>query len=297
VNDASEEAYVRVAVIGGGTMGVGIAHKFAAAGDEVAMVDIDLATATGAVERVASTLYEAEARGKLGRDAAEQAVANVFPVASIQDLPDGLDLIVEAVIEDVGLKHRILGEAEQRASTILASNTSSISIDALATVLTRPESFVGMHFFNPVWAMPLVEVIRGTRTSDTTLERVAGIVAHLGMEQAVIKDVAGFATSRLGVLVGIEAIRMVEEGVGSPVDIDTAMRLGYRHPMGPLMLGDLVGLDVRLQIADHLASVYGARFQPPDLLRSMVGRGDVGKKSGRGFYDWSSGSAVPIEEG
>jgi 3-hydroxybutyryl-CoA dehydrogenase len=297
VNDAGEEAHMRVAVIGGGTMGVGIAHKFAAAGDEVVMVDIDLATATGAVERVASTLYEAEARGKLGREAAEQAVASVGPVASIRDLPDGLDLIVEAVIEDVGLKHRILGEAEQKASTILASNTSSISIDALAAVLTRPESFVGMHFFNPVWAMPLVEVIRGTRTSDMTLERVAGIVAHLGMEQAVIKDAAGFATSRLGVLVGIEAIRMVEEGVGSPIDIDTAMRLGYRHPMGPLMLGDLVGLDVRLKIADHLASVYGPRFDPPDLLRSMVARGDVGKKSGRGFYDWSSGSAVPIEEG
>jgi 3-hydroxybutyryl-CoA dehydrogenase len=288
---------MRIAVIGGGTMGVGIAHKFAAAGDEVAMVDIDLATATSAVERVTATLYEAEARGKLGRDATEQAVASVDPRASIDQLPEGLDLIVEAVIEDVDLKHRILGEAEKRKPAILASNTSSISIDTLASVLAHPDSFVGMHFFNPVWAMPLVEVIRGAMTSDRTLDRVASIVAHLGMEQAVINDAAGFATSRLGVLVGIEAIRMVEEGVGSPVDIDTAMRLGYRHPMGPLMLGDLVGLDVRLKIADHLASVYGTRFEPPDLLRSMVARGEVGKKSGKGFYDWSSGSAIPIEEG
>jgi 3-hydroxybutyryl-CoA dehydrogenase len=282
---------VRVAVIGGGTMGVGIAHRFAATGAEVSMVDIDFATAASSVQKVAATLYEAERRGKLSRDDAERAAANVDPVGSVEDLPANLDLIVEAVIEDVALKHQILRSAEGRHPTVLASNTSSISIDELASVLARPDAFAGMHFFNPVWAMPLVEVIRGSATSAETLERIGGIVRDLGMEQAVINDAPGFATSRLGVLVGIEAIRMVEEGVASAADIDTAMRLGYRHPMGPLMLGDLVGLDVRLRIADHLASVY------PALLRAMVARGHLGKKTGRGFYDWSSGSAEPPEEG
>jgi 3-hydroxybutyryl-CoA dehydrogenase len=147
-----------------------------------------------------------------------------------------------------------------------------------------------------VWAISLVEVVRGTRTSQRTLDRITQIVEFLGMEQAVIGDAPGFATSRLGVLVGIEAIRMVEEGVAAPADIDTAMRLGYRHPMGPLMLGDLVGLDVRLKIADHLCSVYGPRFDPPRLLREMVADGRLGKKSGIGFYDWTSGSPVPIQE-
>ena len=207
-----------------------------------------------------------------------------------------MDLIVEAVIEDVALKQGILRRAEGRAPKILASNTSSISIDQLAEALEQPDRFVGMHFFNPVWAMPLVEVIRGAATSDAVLGDVEQIVGFLGMEQALINDAPGFATSRLGVLVGIEAIRMVEEGVAAPQDIDTAMRLGYRHPMGPLMLGDLVGLDVRLKIADHLASVYGERFEPPALLRAMVAEGHLGKKTGRGFYDWSTGSAVPIEE-
>jgi 3-hydroxybutyryl-CoA dehydrogenase len=287
---------VNVAVIGGGTMGVGIAHRFAARGGTVLVADVDEAMASSAVERIAETLYTAEQRGKLSRDDAESAVAAVAAVAGVTDLPEGLDLIVEAVIEDVGLKQSILANAEARNPAVLASNTSSISIDSLAAGLNRPGQFAGMHFFNPVWAIHLVEVIRGAQTSDETLSRIESMVHALGMEQAVINDAPGFATSRLGVLVGVEAIRMVEQGVGSPVAIDTAMSLGYRHPMGPLMLGDLVGLDVRLNIAEHLASVYGERFAPPDLLRTMVAGGRLGKKTGVGFYDWSSGSAVPIEE-
>ncbi len=290
------EVDMNVAIIGGGTMGVGIAHRFAAHGHPVQVVDIDLETASEAVGRVAETLYDAERRGKLSRDDAEAAVASVSAVANIDDLPDDLDLIIETVIEDVDLKQTILVEAENRNPKVLVSNTSSISIDDLAKVLSKPDRFAGMHFFNPVWAIHLVEVIRGTRTSDRTLAAIEAIVASLGMQQAVINDAAGFATSRLGVLVGIEAIRMVDEGVGSPHDIDTAMSLGYRHPMGPLMLGDLVGLDVRLRIAEHLASVYGERFSPPELLRSMVAEGRLGKKSGVGFYDWSSGSPKPVQE-
>lgn len=285
-----------MAVIGAGTMGIGIAHRFAASGFTVHVVDVDLATASLAVERIEGTLRTAVDRGKLDADHAEAAVARLRPAEGVDAVPMSLDVIIEAVIEDVPLKRRILASAEARQPTILASNTSSISIDQLAEGLASPASFAGMHFFNPVWAMPLVEVIRGSATSDETLSAIGRIVDALGMEQAVVNDAPGFATSRLGVLVGIEAIRMVEQGVASPQDIDTAMRLGYRHPMGPLMLGDLVGLDVRLKIAEHLASVYGDRFEPPALLRDMVARGDLGKKSGRGFYDWSSGSAVPIEE-
>lgn len=285
---------MKVAVIGGGTMGVGIAHRFAANGATVEVVDLDLASAVAAVERIGVTLENAQMRGKIPD--AEKAKSLLAPVAAISDITDGLDVIVEAVVENVDLKKRLLGEAESRNPVVLGTNTSSISIDELATSLAVPEQFVGMHFFNPVWAMPLVEVVKGERTSQGTLGAVAEVVKFLGMEQAVINDAPGFATSRLGVLVGLEAVRMVEQGVASPADIDRAMSLGYRHPMGPLMLGDLVGLDVRLGIAEHLASVYGDRFEPPALLRTMVADGRLGKKSGRGFYDWTSGSAIPIEE-
>lgn len=285
-----------IGVIGGGTMGAGIAHRCAAHGHDVFVADVDLPAAEAAVERIVGTLRTAEGRGKLSIDLSS-AVAGLTPVARIEDLPEGADAIIEAVIEDLDLKRSILAVAEGRRPEVLASNTSSISIDSLAGPLAHPDRFAGMHFFNPVWAIPLVEVVRGSATSEATLQRIAAIVHALGMQQAVINDAPGFATSRLGVLVGLEAIRMVEEGVGTPSDIDTAMRLGYRHPMGPLMLGDLVGLDVRLAIAEHLATVYGDRFAPPRLLRDMVADGRLGKKSGRGFYDWSSGSAEPVEEG
>jgi 3-hydroxybutyryl-CoA dehydrogenase len=285
---------MRIAVIGGGTMGIGIAHRFAVNGAEVAVVDVDLGTARVAVERAADTLAVAATRGKLDPNDLAGIVDNIHAVGSVGGLDQNLDLIVEAVVEDVALKQSILYEAEKRTPVVLASNTSSISIDVLAHNLRDPRSFAGMHFFNPVWAMHVVEVIRGSHTSVATLERIDSMVDFLGMEQALINDAPGFATSRLGVLVGIEAIRMVQEGVAEPADIDRAMSLGYRHPMGPLMLGDLVGLDVRLKIASHLASVYGDRFEPPELLTTMVAEGKLGRKTGIGFYDWTSGSAVPV---
>jgi 3-hydroxybutyryl-CoA dehydrogenase len=278
-------------------MGLGIAHRVAANGGPGSVVDIELGTARTAVERGASTLATAAERGKIDPDDLDGIVENLHAVGSIDELDSGLDLVVEAVIEDVELKQSILVTAEAKEPLVLASNTSSISIDELAERLAAPDRFAGMHFFNPVWAMHLIEVIKGSVTSQGTLDRIASMVDYLGMEQALINDAPGFATSRLGILVGIEAIRMVQEGVAEPQDIDRAMSLGYRHPMGPLMLGDLVGLDVRLKIATHLASVYGDRFEPPQLLRKMVAEGRLGKKSGTGFYDWSSGSAVPIQEG
>lgn len=291
------EVLVKVAVIGGGTMGVGIAHRFALMGAVTNIVEIDLATAESAVAKTAATLRTAVDRNKIASEQADAAILLLSAVASPAELATGLDLIIEAVVEDSSLKATILVAAEARDPAVLASNTSSISIDSLSVGLSHPDRFVGMHFFNPVWSMPLVEVIRGKATSDETLDTVTSIVEFLGMQQAVINDAAGFATSRLGVLVGLEAIRMVEEGVADAQDIDRAMSLGYGHPMGPLILGDLVGLDVRLKIAEHLAGVYGDRFEPPELLRQMVGDGRLGKKSGSGFYDWSSGSAEPFEEG
>lgn len=285
---------MRVVVVGGGTMGIGIAHRFAAHGGIVELLDVDLDTAETAVRKIGATLDTAETRGKI--PSAADAKARITAVASIGEATHQPDAVIEAVIENVDLKRTILQNAEKLEPTVLGSNTSSLSIDSLAVGLVQPSRFVGLHFFNPVWAISLIEVIKGQATSSDTLASVTEIVDFLDMEQAVINDAPGFATSRLGVLVGLEAIRMVEQGVASPADIDRAMSLGYRHPMGPLMLGDLVGLDVRLGIAKHLATVYGERFEPPELLKTMVEEGKLGKKSGLGFYDWSSGSAIPIEE-
>lgn len=284
----------RIAVIGGGTMGIGIAHRFAANGFGVEVADIDLSAAQASVDRVRATLDTAAERGKLTD--ASAAKNRLSAVGSVDDIAPGAVAVVEAVVEDAGLKKRILRQAERSEPEVLASNTSSISIDDLATALERPGRFIGMHFFNPVWVIDLVEVVRGAATTPETESRVSSLVEALGMQQATINDAPGFATSRLGVLVGLEAVRMVEQGVADPADIDRAMTLGYRHPMGPLMLGDLVGHDVRLGIARHLASVYGERFEPPQLLIDMVDEGRLGKKAGRGFYDWTSGSAEPIQK-
>ncbi|MDA2978516.1 MAG: 3-hydroxyacyl-CoA dehydrogenase family protein [Actinomycetota bacterium] len=285
---------VRVVVIGGGTMGGGIAHQVASRGGSVDLVEVDFETAQEAVHRIGETLDTAQVRGKL--DDSDAAKGRLLPFGSLEDVASGPDFVVEAVIEDVDLKRSLLAAAERLNPLVLGTNTSSISIDQLSRDLLAPDRFVGMHFFNPVWAIPLVEVIKGSATSAETLAAVSGLVEFLGMEQAVINDTPGFATSRLGVLVGLEAVRMVEQGVASAADIDRAMSLGYRHPMGPLMLGDLVGHDVRLGIATHLASVFGDRFEPPELLRTMVSEGRLGKKSGIGFYDWTSGSPMPVEE-
>lgn len=276
----------QVAVIGGGTMGVGIAHRFGAAGWDVTLLDVDDEAAAAAVDRVHASYDRARERGKLSEEAALAARSRISPLGSLATLDPGIDLIVESVFEDEILKRSVLAEAERREPVVLASNTSGISIDALATDLASPERFAGMHFFNPVWAIHLVEVIRGAATSAATLETIQSVVTDLGMESAVVNDAPGFASTRLGITLGLEAIRMVEDGVAAPEDIDRAMELGYHHPMGPLRTGDLVGLDVRLAIAEHLSAVYGARFAPPQLLRDMVQDGKLGKKTGKGFYTW-----------
>ena len=186
----------------------------------------------------------------------------------------------------------MLAAAERREPKILASNTSTLSIDALAGRLSHPGAFVGLHFFNPVWSLPLVEVIRGSANTEDTLGRALDAVAAIGKQAAVVRDQPGFATSRLDTVTALEAIRMVEQGVGRPADIDRAIQLAYRHPVGPLRLTDIVGLDVRLDTARSLEGSLGERFRPPALLADMVARGDLGQKSGRGFYRWDGDTVI-----
>ncbi|GAA5128758.1 3-hydroxyacyl-CoA dehydrogenase family protein [Haloechinothrix salitolerans] len=277
----------QVGVIGGGTMGLGVAYVFAAAGCEVVLVEPDQAQATRATETIARQARRAEEKGKLDPTAAAAVPERVRMLGATGDLPTGLDLIVEAVPERLDLKRRVLADAQRAEPAMLASNTSGLSIDALAAGLDRPANFLGMHFFNPVWSMPLLEIVRGSATSESSVAAARAAGELIGKQCIVVRDVPGFATSRLGVAIGLEAIRMLEEGVASAEDIDRAMELGYRHPMGPLRLTDLVGLDVRLDIARHLAESHGPRFEPPRLLVDKVTAGETGKKSGKGFYDWT----------
>ena len=197
------------------------------------------------------------------------------------------ELVIEAVPEDLELKRTVFQRIEQAApEAVLATNTSSLSIDAIAKGLKAPERFIGLHFFNPVPTSDLVELVVGEQTAYPLVEQARGWVAALGKTAITVQDSPGFASSRLGVAIALEAIRMVQEGVASVEDIDTAMTLGYRHPVGPLRTTDIVGLDVRLAIAEHLARELGPRFEPPQLLRDKVAAGELGRKSGRGFYDW-----------
>lgn len=273
-------------VVGGGTMGAGIAHVFAAAGSSVTVVEADDERAAGALRRIEGTLAKAEEKGKLA--SAADALAQVSTVTDLAAAPSDAELYVEAVPEDTALKTRVLTALEAAAppDAVLATNTSALSVGDLAAALETPARFCGMHFFNPVPASALVELVHHAGTDPAVLDRARHWVDVLGKEAIVVADAPGFATSRLGVCVGLEAIRMVEAGVASAADIDTGMRLGYRWPMGPLRLTDLVGLDVRLGIAEHLAATLGPRFEPPALLRDMVSRGELGQKSGRGFYSW-----------
>ncbi|MFE5049885.1 3-hydroxyacyl-CoA dehydrogenase family protein [Streptomyces sp. NPDC056637] len=276
-----------VGVIGGGRMGAGIAQSYATAGSTVTMVENGAAAAAAALDRVATGLERAAERDRL-TEPAETVLARVSTVESVDMLPAGADLVVEAVPEDPALKARVLAAAERAVSvtTVLASNTSSLSVTELAAALTRPGRFLGMHFFNPVPASELVEIVVAPDTDSATVEAALRWTRCLGKKDVVVKDSPGFASSRLGLALGLEAIRMVEEGVAGPEAIDDAMRLGYKHPVGPLRLTDLVGLDVRLAIAEHLHDTLGERFAPPRLLREKVAKGELGRKTGQGFYSW-----------
>jgi 3-hydroxybutyryl-CoA dehydrogenase len=278
----------RVGVIGGGRMGAGIAQVFLAVGARVAVVEAGGEAAAAARGRVSDGLEEAARRGKLDGD-----VATVLDRLTLVDSPAALDretgLVVEAVPEQADLKAQVLRAAEAAVApdAVLATNTSSLSVTELASALERPARFLGLHFFNPVPASKLVEVVVAPETAAELVGIAGGWVRALGKTDVVVKDSPGFASSRLGVLLGLEAIRMLEEGVADAEAIDTAMELGYRHPMGPLRSTDLVGLDVRLAIAEYLHRTLGERFAPPQLLRDKVAAGELGRKTGRGFHTYT----------
>ena len=279
----------RVAVIGAGTMGHGIAYVAAAAGYEVRLADADSATLATGMRRIREAFDKAIERGKATAESRDTALARLTSAASATEASQTADLVIEAVPEHLELKQTIFRDLERTVSpdAILASNTSSLSITRIAEGLAHAERVIGLHFFNPVPVMKLLEIVRGERTTDSIVEQARSLATSLGKTAIVVRDTPGFATSRLGVVLGLEAIRMLEQGVASAEDIDRAMELGYNHPMGPLRLTDVVGLDVRLAIAEHLHATFGDdTYEPPALLRRLVGEGKLGRKSGQGFYSW-----------
>ncbi|KQM69164.1 MULTISPECIES: 3-hydroxyacyl-CoA dehydrogenase family protein [Sphingomonas] len=275
-----------IAVIGGGTMGVGIAYVAALAGRRVHVVEPDATRAAIMARTVETTLAGAVSRGKLDADAAEATAARVVRVETMKAIPEGLALIVESVPERLDLKRDVLSSASARSPQLLATNTSAMSIDVLAESVRDPSTFLGLHFFNPVWSIKLLEIVQGAATSSDALAQARTFGKAIGKETITVRDVPGFATSRLDFAASLEAIRMLEDGVASADDIDRAAVLAYRHPVGPLRLSDIVGLDVRLEVARALEAAHGPRFAPPAMLAKMVAEGRLGAKSGHGFFDW-----------
>jgi len=269
-------------------MGHGIAHVSALAGCDVRLYDIDEARVAAALAKVRGNLDKGVEKGKVAAADRDAAVARLTGVTRLEELA-ACDLVVEAIPERLEMKRQLFHALDGilREGAILATNTSSLSIAAIAAGGRNPTRVIGTHFFNPVHIMALLEVVVFAETAPQVLDAVLRWGARIGKETITVRDFPGFATSRLGVCLGMEAIRMVEQGVASAEDIDKAMVLGYRHPVGPLRLTDMVGLDVRLAIGEYLArELDNAAFQPPELMRTMVADGKLGQKTGHGFYRW-----------
>ncbi len=277
-----------VAVLGAGTMGHGIALVCAREGHPTALYDIDMHVVEKGMARISQALDKGVEKGKTTEAEREAALDNLWVTDDLAEAVAEAGVVIEAIPEELELKRKVFAQVETAApgDALLATNTSSLSVTEIAAPLDEPDRFLGIHFFNPPYIMQLVELVQGEQTTDATVESARRFAQGLGKTPIVVQDVPGFASSRLGVALGLEAIRMVEEEVASPEAIDTAMELGYNHPMGPLKLTDLIGLDVRLDIAKYLAEELGDRFEPPELLREMVEAGKLGKKSGEGFYSY-----------
>ena len=277
----------RIVVIGAGTMGAGIAEVCAKAGFDTVLSDVNEAVLERANGRIDASLNKAVAKAKLSEEDAAAARGRIrFDTDTAS--ADRADLVIEAVPELMDLKKQILHEVSSRnPDALVASNTSSLSVTEIAAACRNPARVIGLHFFNPVPVMKLLEIVRADQTDEPSVDAALAFATKIGKSPIVVRDVAGFATSRLGIALGMEAIRMLEQGVASAEDIDRAMELGYRHPMGPLRLTDLVGLDVRLAIAEHLTKELGPQFTPPPLLRQKVRAGKLGQKTGEGFYTWN----------
>ncbi len=277
-------------VVGAGAMGHGIAQVGAMAGYSVTIYDVEASALQRGLLSIAGNLDVGVSKGKVEADTRDSAMEALNTSMDLQEAAAGADLVIEAAPEDLQLKSQLFGQLDEicGAEIILATNTSSLSVTKIAEATRHPERVIGMHFFNPVHIMKLLEIVRGDETADEVVETTKAVGIAMGKTPIVVKDSPGFASSRLGVTLGLEAMRMVEEGVASPEDIDTAMELGYKHPLGPLRLSDLVGLDVRLAIAQYLHQETGNdRFKPPEILKRMVSEGKVGKKAGEGFYIWN----------
>jgi 3-hydroxybutyryl-CoA dehydrogenase len=281
----------QVAVVGAGTMGHGIAQMAAVAGIEVVLCDVVAAAVAAGLDRIRANLDKGVARGKVDPDLRDRALGRIRGAADLAEAVAEADAVIEAAPEVMDLKQSIFRavEAAAPAHALLATNTSSLSIGEVASVLARPERLVGMHFFNPVHLMKLLEVVHHAGNDADSVACARQLGERMQKTVIVVRDAPGFASSRLGIALGLEAMRMVEQGVASAADIDTAMKLGYGHPMGPLELTDHVGLDVRLHIADTLAERLGGAFLAPAILRDKVAAGKLGKKTGEGFYVWKDG--------
>jgi len=282
-----------IAILGSGTMGQGIAQITASTGHVTRLFDADPARAKAALAAIGAQLDRMVAKAKIDAEARARTLEGIAVVTSLADAAKGADIIIEAIPEDMALKVAVLSEVLKHAPphAMIASNTSSLSLTELGARIGARDRTIGTHFFNPPPVMELLEIVRGLETSDATLDRAMQLAGALGKTPIVVRDTAGFASSRLGVILGAEAMRMLETNVASARDIDRAMELGYRHPMGPLKLTDLVGLDVRLSILEHLQREIGEQFRPPGILRMMVRAGKLGKKTGEGFYVWKDGVA------
>jgi len=278
-----------ITVLGAGQMGQGIAHISALAGFNTRLYDKDKSTLEAAMAAVEQTLSKGVELGKITNADRARALERLTPAMTVEHGVEDAGLVIEAIPEDINLKKDLFRQVADSVpeETVLASNTSSLSITEIASGIPSPDRVVGMHFFNPPHIIKLLEVIRGEKSASEIVDWVCEIGRQMDREVVLISDSPGFASSRLGIVLGLEAIRMLEQGVASAADIDAAMVHGYRHPIGPLRLTDLVGLDVRLAIAQYLHEKLGSsQFEPPKLLQEMVSDGLLGKKSGKGFYCW-----------
>ena len=287
---------MRVAVLGAGTMGHGIAQVSARAGHKVTVRDVEPEYVEDGLEAIESNLEGGIERGKVTHEEADATLERLSGTTDLAEAVEDVDLVVEAVPEDLGLKKETLRDVEKLVGgdAVLATNTSSLSVTEIASAAENESRVIGLHFFNPVHIMELVEIVVAERTSQETLEFAHEFVEGIEKTAVEVTDSPGFASSRLGIALGVEAMRMVEEGVADPRDVDRAMELGYNHPMGPIELGDVVGLDVRLDILEYLRKELGERFRPPQVLKRKVRAGKLGKKSGEGFYVWEDGEIVGV---
>ena len=289
---------MQVSVLGAGTMGRGIAQVAAQAGFDVRLRDVADEPLAAGITGIEETLQSGIDYGVVTADEKAATLERIEGTTDLEAAVDGADIVVEAVPEDLELKRETFERVEAVVDddALLATNTSSLSVTAIATDLTVPGRTIGLHFFNPVHRMELVEIVVAEQTDEGILERARSFVEEIGKTPIIVRDSAGFASSRLGVSLGVEAIRMLESGVAGPRDIDRAMTLGYNHPMGPLELTDHIGLDVRLGVLEYLREELGERFRPPQTLRQKVRAGYLGKKTGEGFYVWEDGAIVGVSD-